>query len=94
MTINFPSTVPVFTTRGTVAFYAYVDDEKVLCEISSEVLSKHFAARGLSAVALIRTFEDNRERIESAAAEVLTCRGASRQPLLLANSNFATGVSA
>jgi len=94
MTINFPRTVPVLTTRGTVAFYAYLDDEKVLCEISAQTLSEHFGAGGLSAVALVRTFEDNRERIETTAAEVLAGRLDSRQPLLLAASDFATLVSA
>jgi hypothetical protein len=93
MAINFPRTGPVLTARGTVAFYAYLDNEKVLCEISSETLSKRFGARGLSAVALVRAFEDNRERIESAAAEVLTGRRGSQQPLLLANADFATAVS-
>jgi hypothetical protein len=94
MTINFLHTVPVLTTRGTIAFYACLDDEKVLCEISAQTLSERFGAGGLSAVALVRTFEDNRERIETAAAQVLAGRLDSRQPLLLAASDFATPVSA
>jgi Protein of unknown function (DUF1488) len=94
MTINFPRTAPVLTARGTVAFYAYLDDEKVLCEISAETLLRRFGARGLSAVALVRTFEDNRELIETTAAEVLTGRLDSRQSLLLVTSDFAEPVSA
>jgi hypothetical protein len=94
MAINFPRTSPVLTTRGTVAFYACLDDQQVLCEISAQTLFRRFGARGLSAVALVRTFEDNRRLIETTAAEVLTARLDSRQSLLLATSDFAAPVSA
>ena len=89
MTINFSRNNPVLTARGSVAFYANLNAEVVLCEISADALLKGFNASGTSAVSLISSFENNRRQIEIAAANLLLGRPERGQSVMLSYSDFA-----
>ncbi|MYM22204.1 DUF1488 family protein [Duganella sp. FT135W] len=83
MPVFFPELPARCTAVATVAFDAYYNGDRIICEISAEALNDHFGAVSFSSSDLVAAFERNRFLIETVARAVLPARAPAGRCLLV-----------